>query len=91
MGIIKQKQSKNRRKTKTHAKTAQSARTTRRTTIRPSTTGRAPHHGQPVLATVSAGLAAPRTLHFDLFWTSVWAAEPSCIGPILQLCLIYMV
>ena len=78
MGIIGQKQSKNRRKTKSHAKTAQSARTTRRTAVCPRrtivcsfTTGRAPHHGQPVVATVPAGLATPRTLRFDLFWNPV--------------------
>ena len=97
MGIIKQKQSKNCRKTKSHAKTAQPARTTRRTavrpgctTVRPSTTGHAPHHGQPVVATVPGGLAAPQTLRFDLFWTLIWAAESSCIGPNLQLFLIYL-
>ena len=37
--------------------------------------GRAPHHSQPVVATVPAGLAAPRTLRFDLFWTLIWATE----------------
>jgi len=78
MGIIRQKQSKNRRKMKSHArKPAQpltggcTAMCPGCTTVRPSTMGCAPHHGQPVVATVLAGLAAPQTLRFDLFWTSV--------------------
>ena len=30
------------------------------------------------------------TQHFGFLWTLIWVAEPSCIRPILQLCLIYM-
>jgi len=61
-----------------------------RTTMRPSTTGRAPHHGQAVVPTILAGLAAPRTIRFGFLWTLIWAAKFSCIGLILQHCLIYM-
>ena len=64
MGIIKQKQSKNYRKTKSHVKTPERPRTTR-------AHGRVPHHGQPVVATSPPGPDASSFLCFDLFWTSV--------------------
>ena len=56
-----------------------------RTTVRPLTTGRVPHHCQPMVATVLPGPYASQTMRFSFLWTLIWAAESSYIGPILQL------
>ena len=61
-----------------------------RTAVRGWAHDRASHHGQPVVATVLPGPFVSRTTHFGFLWTLIWAAESSRIGPILQLCLIYM-
>jgi len=51
-----------------------------RTIVRPTTMGRAPHHGPPVVATIPPGLAASWTMRFVLFWTSVWAFDLHVLG-----------
>jgi len=94
--IIKAKSSKNRRKTKSCAKkgkiqstTGTHGRATRRTAVCPSTTGRAPHHGHPMVATVLPGPFASRMTRFGFLWTLIWALDLHVLG-LLQLCLIYV-
>ena len=98
--IIKARSSKNRQKTKRHKEKPERPRTrgrtavrAGRTAVRPPTTGRASHHGQPVVATVPPGLFVSRTTHFGFLWTLIWASYLAYIesfGPHLQPSLILM-
>ena len=86
MGIIKAKSSKNRRKSKSHAKTEETRSTTRRTAVPRAHDRASLHHGpcaphgQPVVATGPPGPDASSFLWFDLFWTSVWALDLHVLG-----------
>ena len=67
MGITKAKSSKNRRKSKSHAKIAKKRSATRA-------------YRQPVVATIPLGPDASSVLRFGLFWTSVWALDYHVLG-----------
>jgi len=95
--IIKEKSSKNRRKTKRHEENGKNGESQGRTAVHPWTHDRASHHdGSCALPWPARGGHCPaRSRRFlnDAFCAPLCLSlglGSSCFGPPLQLCLIYM-